>query len=80
MLNSILIGKLIYSVLFNNEKIQGLCKGKIYPLVANSDTTYPYIVYRKTDISSSTLSKDCLQEDNVTFSVVVVDTNYHTGC
>lgn len=72
MLNSILIGKLIYSLLFNNQNIQRTCKGRIFPLIANSDVPYPYIVYKKSDVSS-VICKDGLAQDNVSFSVTVVD-------
>ncbi len=65
--------------MFNNQNIQRTCKGRIYPLIANSDTTYPYIVYKKTDIQS-VISKDGLYQDNVSFTVTVVDQNYNTGC
>lgn len=73
MLKSILIGKFIY------DRLKDLCDGRVYPLVCTSDTTFPYCVYRKSDISS-VVSKDGLYQDTISFTVMVADTNYDTGC
>lgn len=54
MLKSILIGKFIY------DRLKDLCDGRVYPLVCTSDTTFPYCVYKKTDIQSVVSSKDGL--------------------
>lgn len=50
--NSILIGKLIFKQLSSNEDLATLVGAKkIFPLVANNDTTYPFIVYARTSLS-----------------------------
>lgn len=73
MLKSILIGKFIY------DRLKDEANGHVFPLVCTSATIYPYIVYKKSDIQS-VISKDGLYQDNVSFTVTVVDTNYDSGC
>lgn len=50
--NSILIGKLIYKLLSTNDELAALVSPKkVFPLVANPETTYPFIVYSRTSLS-----------------------------
>lgn len=87
MIDSILIGKVIYSRLATDEiikqKLTSVIKGKevlkLYPLIANDDTTFPYIVYRKESIQPSVM-KDGFYQDSVDFTIIINDINYDTCC
>ena len=87
MIQSILIGKAIYTILSNDEyisqkltgKVDEIYKLKVYPLIANSNTTYPYITYKKNNIQSSG-TKDGISFDTVSFSISVTDINYNSSC
>lgn len=76
MNNSLLIGKHIYKVLSENEEIKKTFGDKIYPLVAENSTTFPYIIYYRNELQNISNTKDGFTEDNCTFSVVIVDTKY----
>ena len=44
--NTILAGKYIRKIMVENEELSALLpSSKIFPLIANPDTTYPFIVY-----------------------------------
>ena len=74
MTNSLLIGKLIYSKL--NQELQTT---NIYPIVAENGTTYPYIVYKRTDLSNTTFSKDGICEDSCGYSITIISDKYAEG-
>ena len=73
---SIMLGKLIYKLLSNDEWLsQRVTPKKISPLVANAETTYPFIVYARTSLRVD-YCKDGVLENNVEFQVVAVSDNY----
>lgn len=76
MTDSILIGKYLYSRLATIPSIEG----KVFPVVADQSTTYPFIIYQRTNITSDELSKDGYGEDTVDFSVIVVSEHYDDSC
>lgn len=75
MVNSILIGKTIYKLLESSDKLKEYVGNKIYPLVADNDVTFPFVVYYRTNIKNLT-NKDGYYEDEVSFSVIVVSNKY----
>lgn len=75
MTNSIYINKIIYERLTANPYISQVCHNKVFPLVAEQTTTFPFIVYWRDNVVSDNC-KDGMHEDEVTFTVVVVSDNY----
>lgn len=75
MVNSILIGKLIYERLSNNKDIKKYVDSKIFPLIAEAETTFPYIAYTKDSITAA-YSKDGVYEDSVSVQVIVASIDY----
>lgn len=74
--NSLLIGKYIYKLLSEDEGLSGLVTPKkIFPLIANADTTYPFVVYSRTGLSVQ-YCKDGLVEDSVEMQIIAVSDNY----
>lgn len=75
MVNSILIGKTIYKLLSESEELKQYVGDKVYPLIADEDVTFPFIVYYRTQIRSNGC-KDGYYEDDVSFTIIVVSNNY----
>ena len=74
--NSILVGKHIRNILVGDETLsQYLQSGQITALVANENTTFPFIVFSRTGLTPS-YTKDGLLESNITFEIVCVSTDY----
>jgi hypothetical protein len=71
MINTLNIGKYVFSILNNSKDI----KCKVYPLIADNDAKFPFIVYRRMNLISYT-TKDGLQEDDVTVEIIVVSDKY----
>lgn len=74
MINTLNIGKYIYSTISGDNQIT--CK--VYPLIADNDAKFPFIVYRRTGLISGT-TKDGLTEDDVTVEIVIVSDKYSVG-
>lgn len=80
MVNSILIGKKIFSILSKDLELKEAVKGQIYPLLANKSTQYPFIVYSRDSITPS-YCKDLYgggqnYQDDVGVTVIVVSDDY----
>lgn len=76
MTNSILIGKTIYNKITEDEEIQYYVSGRVYPLIAEQSSSFPFIIYWRNSIQSSNYTKDGFNEDFVEFTVVAVSENY----
>lgn len=73
---SILIGKLIYKILAEDETLSAMVTPKkIFPLVANADTTFPFIVYARTSLGVE-YCKDGIVENTIEFQLLSVSNNY----
>lgn len=75
MVNSILIGKTIYKLLTESDELKEYVGNKIYPLVADENVSFPFVIYYRTNIKNLT-NKDGYYEDEVSFSVIVVSNKY----
>lgn len=81
MTNSILIGKAIYSQLANNSTIASYVGAKIFPIVAENETTFPFIVYTRENVNGNYgITKDGHIGDEVQFRIDVVSNSYNESC
>lgn len=74
MTNSIFISKAIFQLLANDEVLKESVTA-IYPLIAENEAKFPFITFTRDNIFTS-VCKDGLFEDKVTFSIMVVSANY----
>ena len=74
--NSILVSKYIRRFLVENEEVQGLIDvNNIFPLIANADTTFPFIVFQRSNLMPI-YTKDILTENQITMVIIVVSNDY----
>lgn len=76
--NSLKIGKYIAKKLSENEDIKtfGITdSSKIWPIVANTNTKYPYIVYQRTSLLPEYTKDGCLY-NTVSVEIKIVSDNY----
>mgnify|MGYP003295680297 CR=1 FL=1 len=76
MINTLHIGKLIYSRLTENEELNQHLNNKVYPLVADNNVTFPYAVYQRNSVISTYYNKDGIVEDDCNFSIMIVCASY----
>jgi len=76
MVNSIELGKVINTVLGESLNTDPQSKRiEIYPLIADNDAKYPFVVYQRSCVSTG-ISKDGVHEDTNTVKITVVASNY----
>lgn len=76
MTQSILLTKYIRKFLLDNKELMKVVKPtSIFPIVANANTKYPYIVMQRTGIRAS-YSKAGITEDNVTLEIIAISNDY----
>lgn len=77
-MKSIEIGKFIYSLLCTDSRLATLVGNKIFPLIVENETTYPFIVYKRSDMKSN-YTKDIHLSDDVYIDIICVSENYLSG-
>lgn len=74
--NTILIGKYVRQFMIENRELTDLVPAeKIFPLLANADTTFPFIVYSR-DSLLPTYTKDYLTNNTASITIIVVSDEY----
>lgn len=77
MINTLEIGKYIHNILSSNAELQQLGV-KDYPLIADNDAKFPFIVYKRNGLVSM-MTKDGIYQDNVTIEIKIVSDKYAIG-
>jgi len=77
-MNSIEIGKVIYDLLAADSTLTHLVGNKIYPIMAEHSTTYPFIIYQRSNIIPN-YTKDIHLSDDVVIDMVCISDDYKTG-
>lgn len=75
MIQSILVAKLVYLFLKSNEELNKYVKERIFPIVAEVSTIFPYVAFSRTSITP-TYTKDFYTEDSVVVEMVVASQDY----
>lgn len=77
-MNTLNISKDIYTALTTNADLTALINNRVFPIVAEEGTNYPFLTYNRTSISSNR-TKCGIYEDTVNFSVNILTTDYLGG-
>lgn len=76
MIQSIKLTKYIRKFLLDNQELQKVVRPtNIFPIVANANTPFPYIVIQRTGIHCN-YSKAGLIDDNATMEIIAVSNDY----
>lgn len=74
-MDSLRIGKEIYSLLNGSDELTKLVGNKIYPIIVEKETSYPFIVYKRTTIIPD-YTKDFHFKDSVLLDIICVSDDY----
>ena len=69
------INKYIYAILSNSDELKKIVGNNIFPLVAEEETSFPFVVFRRNNITPN-YAKIQGVNDLVSFVVSIADTNY----
>ena len=68
------IGSEIRNVILSSTEVKNAVDTKVFPLIANAGTTFPFVVYRRSSYSPQS-DKDVLSE-SVYMEIAIICTNY----
>lgn len=74
---SLQIGKAIYNILSNDTRVTDSVGHKIYPLIADTGTTFPFIVYKRTGIKPSDSKDRFIYSEDTYVEVVIASDKYN---
>lgn len=75
METSLNIGKVIKDILYQDDTLNNLVKNQVFPLIAEENTTFPFIVYRRNSIRKAS-TKDYVNDEIASVDVVVACDKY----
>lgn len=73
---SLQIGKAIYHLLSKDSRIKEKVGSKIYPLIVEESTTFPFIIYKRTNIGPNYTKGSYSVNESVTVDVVIASKDY----
>ncbi len=73
---SLQVGKAIYNILQSNENVTNYVGKKIYPLITDSNTTFPFIVYKRTGIQPADTKDRFIYKEDTALEIVVASDKY----
>lgn len=74
---SLQIGKAIYHILSNDTDVVDRVQNKIYPLIADVDTTFPFIIYKRTGITPADSKDRFIYSEDVYVEVLIASDKYN---
>lgn len=74
---SLQVGKAIYEILHGNSEIVSKVNDKIFPLIADENTTFPFIVYKRTSISPAYTKDRFSVNDTATVEIFIASDKYY---
>ena len=75
MIQSILVSNLVLTLLESNEALNNYIHGRVFPIVADLGTAFPYVAFSRTYITP-TYTKDYYTEDSVGVEIIVASQDY----
>lgn len=79
-MSTLSVGKLIYGALTtaaaSDSTLKDSLSTKVYPIAAPADTTFPFVVYSRTNTYSTDHTKDGWLGDRCSFTITVVSDKY----
>ena len=74
---SLQIGKAIYHILRNDDNVTAKVNQKIFPLIANEGTTFPFIIYKRSGLEPATTKDRYVYKESVYVEVVIAAESYN---
>lgn len=74
---SLQVGKVIFDILSNDQDLTQRVDSKIFPLVAENNTTFPFIVYKRTGIEPQTSKDKLIHKEETNVEVNIMSDTYN---
>lgn len=80
MSKAINIGKIIYGTIQSVPELSALIGNKVFPIIAEAETTFPFITYTRQNVYVQNRTKDAWMNDEVQFNIQICDSEYMRSC
>ena len=78
-MESLELGRVVKSILLQDEELSRQVGSKVFPLVADKGTNFPFIVYRRDGLTPSTNKDKLVFDSQVRMSFIVASSDYRQG-
>ena len=78
-MESLELGRVVKSILLQDEELSRQVGSKVFPLVADKGTSFPFIVYRRDGLTPSTNKDKLFYDTQVRISIIVASSDYRQG-
>ena len=78
-MESLELGRVVKSILLQDEELSRQVGSKVFPLVADKGTSFPFIVYRRDGLTPSTNTDKLVFDTQVRMSLIVASSDYRQG-
>ena len=78
-MESLELGRVVKSILLQDEELSRQVGSKVFPLVADKGTSFPFIVYRRDGLTPSTNKDKLVYDTQVRISLIVASSDYRQG-
>lgn len=78
-MESLELGRVVKSILLQDEEISRQVGSKIFPLISDKGTSFPFIVYRRDGLTPSTNKDKLIFDTQVRMSFIVASSDYRQG-
>lgn len=79
MTNGLKIGLAITERLWSSIQLRKSTSDEMFPMVADNDARYPFIVYKRNNLQTVNQTKDGWTQDLVSFEITVVSDKYESA-
>ena len=78
-MESLELGRVVKSILLQNKELSKLVGSRVFPLVADKGTSFPFIVYRRDGLTPSSNKDRLVYDTQVRMSFIVASSDYRQG-
>ena len=75
-MESLELGRVVKSILLQDEELSSQVGSRIFPLVSDKGTSFPFIVYRRDGLTPSTNKDKLIYDTQVRISLIVASSDY----
>lgn len=78
-MESLELGRVVKSILLQDKELSKLVGSRVFPLVADKGTSFPFIVYRRDGLTPSSNKDRLVYDTQVRMSFIVASSDYRQG-
>lgn len=78
-MESLELGRVVKSILLQDKELSKLVGSRVFPIIADKGTSFPFIVYRRDGLTPSSNKDRLVYDTQVRMSFIVASSDYRQG-